>query len=156
MLGCGGGEQRVVRTSPLGPLPPTWARTGTGTSKQESTFPSEWASNLQEQKRQVQCLEVSGDHRASNRAGHATLLPKQDLKGEETNASLRKKFQVKKTCWSFSQVGVDIFHSPVSAQPSLPGPLHHCPSLQHSPQMFPREKKAYQIADSLDSPKTWV
>lgn len=87
MLGCGGGEQRVVRTSPLGPLPPTWARTGTGTSKQESTFPSkqestfpsEWASNLQEQKRQVQCLEVSGDHRASNRAGHATLLPKARL-----------------------------------------------------------------------------
>lgn len=79
MLGCGGGEQRVVRTSPLGPLPPTWARTGTGTSKQESTFPSKWASNLQEQKRQVQCLEVSGDHRASNRAGHATLLPKARL-----------------------------------------------------------------------------
>ena len=79
MLGCGGGEQRVVRTSPLGPLPPTWDRTGTGTSKQESTVPIEWASNLQEQKRQVQCLEVSGDHRASNRAGHATLLPKARL-----------------------------------------------------------------------------
>lgn len=140
----GRAEQTPITGDPLPWCPP-----------QRNLFPvaCEWASDLQEHKRQVhsvsKSVEKTTEPSTPSRAYHlSSFLPSQrkTSKREEASASLRKKFLLRKPAGCLLR-GASL-STAQSPQPSLSSQELSHVHLHHSlPQMFLREERGFQTVD---------
>lgn len=126
----GRAEQTPITGDPLPWCPP-----------QRNLFPvaCEWASDLQEHKRQVHSVsksvekttEPSTPSRACHLPSFLPSFPTQDIKGRGSERFSEKEVSTEKARWLFTQGGIPFYSSVSTAQPFLPG-TQSCPP---SPQL---------------------